>query len=217
MTLLSLGLRGRRVVFLLCWPQVRPSEDGGASCGRGQDKPHQSTLGSSESPGGGLPRPRELSWAGEGEAVFSEAPGRASSPAPAPHPRLPPPQLEEPVQGSPQSVWAGVAAPGAHTSIHPGKAHPGSTACPAPGRPGARATCRVKGSCFRRVRHRQTRKSRLRGTMRSAGTQEWEPQTPRWQRLWKLNTEETRGEGDLPDETSSQKGREDRLCKGMGA
>lgn len=28
-----------------------------------------------------------------------------------------------------------------------------------PGRPGARATCRVKGSPFRRARHRQTRKS----------------------------------------------------------
>lgn len=132
MTLLGLGLRGRRVVFLLCWPQGRPSEDRGASCGRDQDKPHKSALGSPESPGWGLHRPRELSWAGGGEAVFSEALGRVSSPAPAPHPRLRPPQLEEPAQGSPRSVWAAVAAPGAHTCIHPGKAHPGSTACPAP-------------------------------------------------------------------------------------
>lgn len=35
-------------------------------------------------------------------------------------------------------------------------------------------------------------------------------------RDWKLNTEETRGEGDLPDEMSSRKGREGRLCKGPG-
>ena len=120
MTLLGLGLRGRRVVFLLCWPQVRPPEEGGASCGRGQDKPHQSTLGSSESPGGGLPRPRELSWAGEGEAVFSEAPGRVSSPTPAPHPRLPPPQLEEPVQGSPLSppAFGGEARQLSHYHIY---------------------------------------------------------------------------------------------------
>lgn len=192
MTLLGLGLRGRRVVFLLCWPQVRPSEDGGASCGRGQDKPHQSTLGSSESPGGGcggrLPCPLELSWAGEGEAVFSEVPGRVSSPAPAPA------TAGGAGAGLPAERLGWGCSPRCPHLHPPRKGHPGSTACPAPGRPGARATCRVKGSCFRRARHKQTRKSTAPRNHEGCWDQECEPQTPQWQRLWTLNTEETRGE-----------------------
>lgn len=60
------GAPRRTVVFLLCWPQGRPSEDGELGCGRGQDKPHQSALGSPRKPRRGLPRPRERSWSGRG-------------------------------------------------------------------------------------------------------------------------------------------------------
>ena len=84
MTLLGLGLRGRRVVFLLCWPQVRPSEDGGASCGRGQDKPHQSTLGSSESPGGGAGGGCPAPWSSPGRVRVKPCSQRFLDVFPAP-------------------------------------------------------------------------------------------------------------------------------------
>lgn len=177
MILLGLGLRGRRVVFLLCWPQGRPSEDEEPAVGVARTSRTKAPSVRPKAQVGGCTAP----GSSPGRVGVKPCSQRLLDGFPAPLLTLTP--------GSVRHSWRSRrrAPRGASgLRLQPPVPTPPSTqerrtqgalCARRPGRPGARATCRVKGSAFRRARHRQTRKSTAPRNHAEGWAQECEPQT----------------------------------------